>query len=66
MIADLCMKHDVVCVADEVYEWMTYDNNKHIKIGQSMSPDLSQWKPICTNFDTHKESCCRKFLANLE
>jgi len=32
MIADLCMKHDVVCVADEVYEWMTYDNNKHIKI----------------------------------
>ncbi|BFZ05904.1 hypothetical protein BsWGS_08942 [Bradybaena similaris] len=32
IIADLCKKHDVVCVADEVYEWMTYDNSKHIKI----------------------------------
>lgn len=32
MIADLCIKHDVVCIADEVYEWLTYDGNKHIKI----------------------------------
>ncbi|XP_059176286.1 kynurenine aminotransferase-like isoform X2 [Physella acuta] len=32
VIANLCKQHDVVCLADEVYEWMTYDNNKHIKI----------------------------------
>jgi kynurenine--oxoglutarate transaminase/cysteine-S-conjugate beta-lyase/glutamine--phenylpyruvate transaminase len=30
-IADLCKKHNVVCLADEVYEWMAYDK-KHIKI----------------------------------
>lgn len=35
MIADLCKKHDVICVADEVYEWMIYDDNKHIKIGEN-------------------------------
>ncbi|KAM6901612.1 kynurenine--oxoglutarate transaminase 1-like isoform 2-T2 [Lycodopsis pacificus] len=32
MIADLCIKHDVLCVSDEVYEWLTYDGNKHVKI----------------------------------
>ncbi|XP_037607938.1 kynurenine--oxoglutarate transaminase 1-like [Sebastes umbrosus] len=32
MIADLCIKHDVVCISDEVYEWLTYDGNKHVKI----------------------------------
>ena len=34
MIADLCKKYDVVCIADEVYEWMTYPGNEHIKIGE--------------------------------
>ncbi|XP_045510135.1 kynurenine aminotransferase isoform X2 [Colias croceus] len=33
MIADLCKKHDVLCVADEVYEWMVYEPKKHIRIG---------------------------------
>ncbi|XP_034052616.1 kynurenine--oxoglutarate transaminase 1 [Gymnodraco acuticeps] len=32
MIADLCIKHDVLCISDEVYEWLTYDGNKHVKI----------------------------------
>lgn len=32
MIADLCKKYDVVCIADEVYEWMTYPGHKHFKI----------------------------------
>lgn len=32
MIAELCKKHDVVCISDEVYEWMIYPDNKHIKI----------------------------------
>ena len=34
MISDLCKSHDVVCVSDEVYEWMTFDGNQHIKIGE--------------------------------
>ncbi|XP_030061990.1 kynurenine--oxoglutarate transaminase 3 isoform X8 [Microcaecilia unicolor] len=32
MIADLCIKHDVLCISDEVYEWLVYTGNKHIKI----------------------------------
>lgn len=32
MIADLCIKHDVICISDEVYEWLTFDNCKHVKI----------------------------------
>ncbi|XP_064416158.1 kynurenine--oxoglutarate transaminase 3 isoform X2 [Latimeria chalumnae] len=32
MIADLCIKHDTLCFSDEVYEWLVYDGNKHIKI----------------------------------
>ena len=33
MIADLCQKWDVVVIADEVYEWLIYKPNQHIKIG---------------------------------
>lgn len=32
VIADLCIKHDVLCISDEVYEWLTYDGAKHVKI----------------------------------
>lgn len=32
MIADLCIKYDIICVADEVYEWMIYPEYKHLKI----------------------------------
>ncbi|XP_053325659.1 kynurenine--oxoglutarate transaminase 3 isoform X2 [Spea bombifrons] len=32
MIADLCIKHDTLCISDEVYEWLIYPGNKHIKI----------------------------------
>uniref|UniRef100_A0AAY4AA04 Aminotransferase class I/classII large domain-containing protein n=1 Tax=Denticeps clupeoides TaxID=299321 RepID=A0AAY4AA04_9TELE len=35
VIADLCVKHDVVCISDEVYEWLTYDGAKHVKIGEN-------------------------------
>lgn len=34
MIADLCIKHDVLCISDEVYEWLTYGGAKHVKIGK--------------------------------
>ncbi|XP_027021178.1 kynurenine--oxoglutarate transaminase 1-like isoform X1 [Tachysurus fulvidraco] len=32
IIADLCIKHDVICISDEVYELLTYDGAQHIKI----------------------------------
>lgn len=32
-IANLCEKYDVICISDEVYEWITYNKNrKHIRI----------------------------------
>uniref|UniRef100_T1P7L4 Aminotransferase class 1 and 2 n=1 Tax=Musca domestica TaxID=7370 RepID=T1P7L4_MUSDO len=32
LIADLCKKWNVLCLSDEVYEWMVFDGNKHIRI----------------------------------
>uniref|UniRef100_G3SLP7 Kynurenine--oxoglutarate transaminase 3 n=1 Tax=Loxodonta africana TaxID=9785 RepID=G3SLP7_LOXAF len=32
VIADLCIKHDTLCISDEVYEWLVYTGNKHVKI----------------------------------
>lgn len=31
-IGNLCREHGIFCVSDEVYEYMTYDNAKHISI----------------------------------
>lgn len=33
-IAGLCKKWNVLCLSDEVYEWMVYKPNKHIRIGE--------------------------------
>ncbi len=35
MVADLCKKHNVLCVSDEVYEWLVYPGSEHIKISES-------------------------------
>lgn len=32
IISDLCIQYDVLCFSDEVYEWIVYHGNKHIKI----------------------------------
>ncbi|XP_026763993.1 kynurenine aminotransferase isoform X2 [Galleria mellonella] len=32
LIADLCKKHNVLCLSDEVYEWMVFKPHKHIRI----------------------------------
>ncbi|XP_040541851.1 kynurenine--oxoglutarate transaminase 1 isoform X3 [Gallus gallus] len=32
LIADLCVKHDALCISDEVYEWLVYDGKQHIRI----------------------------------
>jgi aminotransferase len=33
LIADLCIDHDVIAVTDEIYEYILYDNHKHVSIG---------------------------------
>lgn len=33
MIADLCVDNDVIAVTDEIYEYILYDNSKHVSIG---------------------------------
>ena len=32
-IAELCQKHKVLVISDEMYEYILYDDNKHISIG---------------------------------
>ncbi|XP_059839829.1 kynurenine--oxoglutarate transaminase 3-like isoform X2 [Hypanus sabinus] len=32
VIADLCIKHDILCISDEVYEWLVYSGHQHVKI----------------------------------
>lgn len=34
MIADLCKKWNVLCLSDEVYEWLVYKPHKHIRMGK--------------------------------
>ena len=31
-IAELCQKWNVLCVSDEVYEWLVFDGKEHIRI----------------------------------
>ena len=32
-IAELCAKHDVLCVTDEIYEYILYDDREHVSPG---------------------------------
>ncbi|KAM9206290.1 kynurenine--oxoglutarate transaminase 1 isoform 2-T2 [Dugong dugon] len=32
LMASLCQQHDVVCISDEVYQWLVFDGNQHISI----------------------------------
>ncbi|CAH6788851.1 Kyat1 [Phodopus roborovskii] len=32
LVADLCQKHDVLCISDEVYQWLVYDGHQHVSI----------------------------------
>ncbi|NWX96836.1 KAT1 transaminase, partial [Nothoprocta ornata] len=32
LIAELCIKHDVLCISDEVYEWLVFDGKEHVRI----------------------------------
>ena len=33
VVADLCRRYDVMCVSDEVYEWLVYSGHEHVRIG---------------------------------
>ena len=37
-IADLCKKYNVICISDEVYEWLVYNRMQHIRIGKELVP----------------------------
>ena len=38
LVASLCQQPDVVCIADEVYQWLVYDQYQHISIGEPGRP----------------------------
>jgi len=33
VIADLCRRHDVLCITDEIYEYILYDGREHVSPG---------------------------------
>lgn len=38
-IGDICLKHDILIISDEIYEKLVYDGGKHVSIAQ-LSPEL--------------------------
>ncbi|XP_072597710.1 kynurenine--oxoglutarate transaminase 1 isoform X4 [Vulpes vulpes] len=32
LVANLCQQHDVICITDEVYQWLVYDGYQHTSI----------------------------------
>lgn len=44
VIADLCKKHNVIAVMDEVYEWIVYKGHKHVRM--ATLPDM--WERTIT------------------
>lgn len=40
LVADLCQQHDVLCISDEVYQWLVYDGHQHVSIGEPGLPQL--------------------------
>ncbi|XP_023933141.1 kynurenine--oxoglutarate transaminase 3-like [Lingula anatina] len=38
VIADLCKQHDVMVISDEVYEWITFQGEEHVRI--ATLPDM--------------------------
>lgn len=62
MIADLCTRHDVLCISDETYEWLTYDDARHFRIGEpvqvlTVQINISQQCSSCSEL-VSIFSCC--------
>lgn len=47
VIADLCIKYDTLCISDEVYEWLVYTGNKHLKIGTDHHIESQMCLDVC-------------------
>ncbi|OCT57938.1 hypothetical protein XELAEV_18002809mg [Xenopus laevis] len=41
-IADICIRHNIICFSDEVYEWLVYDGNQHEAVAQGFQRELEQ------------------------
>ena len=35
VVAELCNRYDVICVMDEVYEWLIYSGSQHFRFGET-------------------------------
>ncbi|XP_058158263.1 kynurenine--oxoglutarate transaminase 1 isoform X3 [Dasypus novemcinctus] len=44
LVASLCRQHDVLCISDEVYQWLVFDGSQHISI--ACLPDM--WERTLT------------------
>ena len=53
MIADLCKQHNVLCVSDEVYEWLVYDDNQHHRIGKKICSMDSMYMHMYSSVRNH-------------
>ncbi|MBA2870211.1 aspartate aminotransferase [Anoxybacillus calidus] len=40
-LGEICLKHDILIVSDEIYEKLVYDGHKHVSIAQ-ISPELKE------------------------
>lgn len=40
-LGEVCLKHNILIVSDEIYEKLVYGNNKHVSIAQ-LSPELKE------------------------
>jgi aspartate/methionine/tyrosine aminotransferase len=47
-IADLCLKHDVYIITDEIYEHMCYDNNSHSLLPKEF-PEIANRTLVCNS-----------------
>lgn len=47
-IVDLCLKHDVYIITDEIYEHMCYDNNSHYLLPKEF-PEIANRTLVCNS-----------------
>lgn len=65
-VADLCKKHNVLCISDEVYEWLVFDNNKHIRMCKLVMAPILAWIAIIGNSIFNYLCTCRYFAGYVE
>lgn len=47
-IGQLCIKWDVLCIMDEVYEWLVYEPYRHFRMGTKLlQSSLLRWLTVC-------------------